>query len=234
MNKLKFLTLSIVLAWGGFLTNCSTRAPLLDLSNQVSWKMKVRRGSALRIKGKINAIRMNSSQKVLTLSMKMSTDQVFDLKIFRTNLHRFSQVLPKLYGNQIIADGRISQYHNRAQMIIDSPNQLKIINTNLPRLRLTKTDLINKKDKIVNMNGEILSVNTSRSGKVAFLNFKRDLKKRLTLVIFASALPAFQAAGIEDPLTYFYKKKISIKGKLKKFKGRYTIVINSPQQIQAI
>ena len=78
--------------------------------------------------------------------------------------------------------------------------------------------------------GKVLS--TYASKKTLFLNLDQsDYKKAFSAVIFKNNLHRFTEKGINDPLTYYDKKTITVKGMLKNYQQRPEIVAGSPKQI---
>ena len=65
---------------------------------------------------------------------------------------------------------------------------------------------------------------------MCFLNFDRNYKETLSVVIFASDYRKFP----EPPEKMYLKKKIEVQGRIKLYKGRVEIVADSPEQIRII
>lgn len=80
----------------------------------------------------------------------------------------------------------------------------------------------------VTVEGKI--VGTYNSGKACFLNFHPDYKKYFTAVIFKSAFSRFPS----NPEDFYYGKEVHITGKIKEYKGKPEIILNSPSQITVI
>ncbi len=79
--------------------------------------------------------------------------------------------------------------------------------------------------KYVETEGEIVS--SYNSGRVCFLNFHKDYKKYLTLVIFASDFKKFP----DKPEKYYLGKKIKVEGRIKEYQGRTEIILKTTDQI---
>ncbi len=80
----------------------------------------------------------------------------------------------------------------------------------------------------VETEGEIVS--SYNNGRVCFLNFHKDYKKYLTLVIFASDFKKFS----DKPEKYYLGKKVKVEGRIKEYQGRPEIIIKTPDQIKII
>lgn len=75
-----------------------------------------------------------------------------------------------------------------------------------------------------------LIVSAKDTGRVTFLNFEKDYKKGLVLVIFAKDYKRFR----EKPLTMYKGKYVEFEGRVKIYKGRPEIIIKSSDQIKII
>lgn len=71
-------------------------------------------------------------------------------------------------------------------------------------------------------------VSAYNNGKVCYLNFHKDYKNHLTLVIFASSFKKFPGY----PEKAYLGKEIEVEGRVKDYKGRVEIIIDSPEQIK--
>jgi len=68
------------------------------------------------------------------------------------------------------------------------------------------------------------------SGKACFLNFHRNFTRYMSLTIFKNALRKFPF----QPEKYYLNKTVRVKGKIKMYKGRPEIVVESPRQIEVV
>lgn len=68
------------------------------------------------------------------------------------------------------------------------------------------------------------------NGRICYLNFDRDYKKYVALVIFADSYKKFP----EKPEKYYLNKNIRVEGRIKEYKGRLEIVLGSPEQIKIL
>ena len=68
------------------------------------------------------------------------------------------------------------------------------------------------------------------SGKACFLNFHRNFTRYMSLTIFENALRKFPS----QPEKYYLHKTIRVKGKIKMYKGRPEMVVESPKQIEVV
>jgi len=82
--------------------------------------------------------------------------------------------------------------------------------------------------KIITVEGEI--VRTNRTKKVCYLNFHKDWKRYLTLVIFTADLDKFPPY----PEDYYLYKRVRVRGLVKEYKGRPEIILKDPKQIEII
>jgi endonuclease YncB( thermonuclease family) len=73
-------------------------------------------------------------------------------------------------------------------------------------------------------------VRTHNSGKACFLNFHNNWDRYCSLVIFDNVFHRFP----EKPEKFYLNEFVRVKGKIKKFRGRPEIVLNSPKQIEII
>jgi predicted extracellular nuclease len=73
-------------------------------------------------------------------------------------------------------------------------------------------------------------VGSYNSGKVCFLNFDKNYKQGLSLVIFASDFVKFP----ESPEKYFLNKKVRVEGRVKDYKGKVEIIVKSMDQVKIL
>ncbi|MCX7698309.1 MAG: OB-fold nucleic acid binding domain-containing protein, partial [Candidatus Goldbacteria bacterium] len=73
-------------------------------------------------------------------------------------------------------------------------------------------------------------VSSYNNGKVCFLNFHKDYKKYLTLVIFASDFKKFP----DKPEKYYLGKNVKVEGRVKEYQGRPEIIIKTADQIKIL
>ncbi|MCF8127818.1 MAG: thermonuclease family protein [Deltaproteobacteria bacterium] len=73
-------------------------------------------------------------------------------------------------------------------------------------------------------------VRSYNSGKACFLNFHQNFTRYMSLTIFENALRKFPF----QPETYYLHKTVRVKGKIKIYKGRPEIVVESPKQIEVV
>ena len=83
-------------------------------------------------------------------------------------------------------------------------------------------------NKVVGVEGTI--VDTYNSGRACFLNFTKEWQGEFYLAILGSNLNAFDQA----PEKKFLSKKVRVVGKVKMYKGRPQIVVETPQHIQIV
>jgi endonuclease YncB( thermonuclease family) len=82
--------------------------------------------------------------------------------------------------------------------------------------------------KWVTVQGTI--VRSYNSGKACFLNFHRNFTRYMSLTIFENALKKFPF----QPEKYYLNKTVRVRGKIKMYKGRPEIVLESPRQIEVV
>jgi hypothetical protein len=73
-------------------------------------------------------------------------------------------------------------------------------------------------------------VGSYNSGKVCFLNFDKNYKQGLSLVIFASDFVKFPGS----PEKYFLNKKVRVEGRVKDYKGKVEIIVKSMDQVKIL
>jgi endonuclease YncB( thermonuclease family) len=82
--------------------------------------------------------------------------------------------------------------------------------------------------KYVSIEGKI--VLTHNSGKACFLNFHNNWTRYFSLVIFDNVFHRFP----EKPEKFYQDKFVRVSGKIKMFRGRPEMVLDSPRQIEII
>lgn len=80
--------------------------------------------------------------------------------------------------------------------------------------------------KYVRVRGKIVS--SKNTGKVCFLNFDKDYRNTMTLVIFSSNFKRFP----DKPEKYYLGKEITAEGRVKMYKGKPEIILGSREQIK--
>lgn len=83
-------------------------------------------------------------------------------------------------------------------------------------------------DSYVVLEGEIVS--TFNNGTVCYLNFDKDYKNWLTLVIFATKFSRFP----DSPEKYYKGKKVRVEGRIKEYKGRVEIILGGKESITVL
>lgn len=73
-------------------------------------------------------------------------------------------------------------------------------------------------------------VATHNSGKACFLNFHPNWREYFTAVIFASAFNQFPP----NPEGHYRGKRVRVTGRIKQYKGKPEIILNSPSQIEIV
>ena len=129
-----------------------------------------------------------------------------------------------------------SQYRLIPEISVNSVEQRKIARSFLTiyKVRATSEDIIpwdlaeNYIGKYMSVEGRI--VRTHNSGKACFLNFHNNWARYCSLVIFDNVFHRFP----QKPEKFYLNEFVRVKGKIKKFRGRPEIVLNSPKQIEII
>lgn len=97
------------------------------------------------------------------------------------------------------------------------------LSSELPEIKWQEaTDYLNKE---VIVKGKV--VKTYQSDKIIFLDFTKEGKDSLYLIIFKHNLNKFDY----NPLEFLLEKEIKVTGKIVEYKGRPEIIIDSPLQI---
>ena len=71
-------------------------------------------------------------------------------------------------------------------------------------------------------------VSSFKNEKVCFLNFHEDYKNHLSLVIFANSYKKFPL----NPEKFYLNREIQVEGRIKEYKGRLEIILNSQAQVK--
>ncbi len=77
---------------------------------------------------------------------------------------------------------------------------------------------------------EGLIVSSYNNGKVCYLNFHKDYKNYLSLIIFSSAFKKFPL----NPEKYYLGKKVRAEGRIKVYNERLEIILESSDQIKVM
>jgi len=139
---------------------------------------------------------------------------------------------PELFDVVLSVNG----YHPAPKALIQSAQNPKIAETFLKSESMAKQGghriswesagkYIGKR---VTVQGTI--VRSYNSGKACFLNFHRNFTRYMSLTIFENALRKFPF----QPEKYYLHKTVRVKGKIKMYKGRPEIVVESPRQIEVV
>lgn len=96
------------------------------------------------------------------------------------------------------------------------------------RLVISWRDAADHYGETCTVEGEIVA--THNSGKACFLNFHPNWSKYFTAVIFASAFDQFPP----NPEEHYRGKEVRVTGRIKEYKGKPEIILNSPSQIEIV
>ncbi len=83
-------------------------------------------------------------------------------------------------------------------------------------------------DQYVEVEGTVVS--SHKTEKICYLNFDKDYKRYMALIIFAGSFKKFP----DNPEKYYMGKKVKVEGRVKEYKGRLEIVLGSPEQIKLL
>jgi len=96
------------------------------------------------------------------------------------------------------------------------------------RVKIKWQDAASHIGEYVITEGEIVAAHNT--GKVCYLNFHKNYTEYLTLVIFESAFKKFP----KPPEKLYLGKKIRVEGRIKTYKGRLEIIVDSTAQLGII
>jgi len=165
--------------------------------------------------------------------------------------YALSRILPEELDKQLEQlDGWISIYQGEELREVLQRNQYRLIPGNFVRyiepekiaktflkiseVKTTGKDIIpwdiagNYIGKYMSVEGKISR--THNSGKACFLNFHNNWTRYFSLVIFDNVFHRFP----EKPEEFYLDKSVRVKGKIKMFRGRSEMILNSPEQIEII
>jgi hypothetical protein len=96
------------------------------------------------------------------------------------------------------------------------------------KVKISWRDAAKYVDSYVVLEGEIVS--SYNNGTVCYLNFDKDYKNWLTLVIFSTKFSRFP----EKPEKYYLGKKVRVEGRIKEYKGRTEIILGGRESITVL
>ncbi|MCK5708609.1 MAG: hypothetical protein KAI43_13255 [Candidatus Aureabacteria bacterium] len=199
--------------------------------DKISWKDANNYiGQNKTVTGKI--VGSFNSGKACFLNFHSDYKKHFTAVIFKSAFNKFSDNPEDYYyGKEVEVTGMIKEYQGKSEIILNSPNQIKIVGGDTAK----KTDkIVSWKDandyigQYITVEGTIVA--TYNSGKACFLNFHRNYKKYFTAVIFASNYHKFNG----KPEVIYKGKKVQITGMVKKYEGKSEIIVGSPGQIKIV
>jgi DNA/RNA endonuclease YhcR with UshA esterase domain len=90
-------------------------------------------------------------------------------------------------------------------------------------------------DKTVTVEFTVVSSRELLDKNIGFLNSERDLKSKTNFTAFFKNMKKFkEASKIEKPADHFLKKKVRVTGKIIKYREKFEIEIESPEQIKIV
>ena len=130
----------------------------------------------------------------------------------------------------------VNGYHPVPEKLIQAVNRPEIAEAFLKTEQIETSDgrsisweLAGKHiGKRVTVQGTI--VRSFNSGTACFLNFHRNFTRYMSLVIFENSFRKFPF----QPERFYHDKTVRVRGKIKMYKGRPEIVLESPKQIEII
>jgi hypothetical protein len=93
--------------------------------------------------------------------------------------------------------------------------------------------LRHQEGEFVSVTGTIVAAHIARSGKVRYLDFDRDYRKSLALVIFTKDLPAFESS-VGEPTAAYLGRKVRASGRVTLYQGRPEIILAEPEQLEVL
>jgi len=107
-----------------------------------------------------------------------------------------------------------------ASSLTDKPR-----NFSKEKVKINWRDAAKYVDSYVVTEGEIVS--SYNNGTVCYLNFDKDYKNWLTLVIFSTKFSRFP----DSPEKFYKGKKVRVEGRIKEYKGRVEIILGGKESI---
>jgi len=146
--------------------------------------------------------------------------------------HWIKNLDPELLGVVLAVNG----YHPVPEELVQAADKPEIAETFLKSEHMKKSGTRriswesagNHVGERITVQGTI--VRSYNSGKACFLNFHRNFTRYMSLTIFEDALRKFPF----PPEKYYLHKTVRVKGKIKMYKGRPEMVVESPRQIEVV
>ena len=177
-------------------------------------------------------VRSYNSGKVVFLNFDEDWRGKFSVVIFASDFDKFPQPPETLYlHKRIHATGKIKSYKGAPEMIVESPNQIEIIDDAAATASAPPTGTVAWQDagayvgQKVTVSGRI--VRTKEAGKITFLNFG---KKKGTFVAVVRAEDYGQFPG--PPAKLYRGKNVWITGEITLYKGVPQMILHAPGQIE--
>lgn len=212
--------------------------PTLPASGVVPWQRAGEYvGQRITVEGDI--IETYNSGKVAFLNFSEDRDD-FTLVIFAEDFGRFTEPPEELYyQKRVQATGRVQLYKGRPEMVLQGPDQIKILADLTPAsvssaATLPPGGIVGWQDagqyigQKITVEGDV--VRTYNSGRVAFLNFAEDYEGTLSVVIFAADFTKWP----QPPDQLYLGQRIRVTGKVKEYQGAPEIVVEKPDQIEVV
>lgn len=183
-------------------------------------------------------VKTYNSGKTCFLNFHEDYKKHFTAVIFKSDYSKFPANPEEYYlSKKVKVTGVIKEYKGKPEIILKSPEQIKIIE--IPKDKKEAKEI--KEIKVISWEdadkyyGETVIVEGKiiaayNSGKACFLNFHKNWKRYFTAVIFKSDFSKFPA----QPEEYYKDKNVRIKGQIKEYEGKPEIVIKTSTQIEII
>jgi DNA/RNA endonuclease YhcR with UshA esterase domain len=183
-------------------------------------------------------VRSYNSGKVVFLNFNEDWRGKFSVVIFASDFDNFPQPPEEMYLHKTIhATGKIKEYKGAPEMIVESPEQIEIVDANPaeassppgasepPKGVVSWRDAGDYVGQEATVEGRI--IRTKDIGSITFLNFGKD-RDDFVAVVRASDYDQFPL----PPAELYKGKKVWITGEISTHKGVPQMVLHSPEQIE--
>jgi DNA/RNA endonuclease YhcR with UshA esterase domain/HKD family nuclease len=193
-------------------------------------------GQKVTVAGEV--VRSYNSGKVVFLNFDEDWRGKFSVVIFASDFDNFPQPPEEMYLHKAIhATGKIKEYKGAPEMIVESPEQIEIVDANPaeassqsnasepPKGVVSWRDAGDYVGQEATVEGRI--IRTKDIGSITFLNFGKD-RDDFVAVVRAKDYDNFPDA----PAQLYHGKKVWITGEISLHKGVPQMVLHSPAQIE--
>lgn len=172
-----------------------------------------------------------NSGRACFLNFHQDYKKYLTVVIFASDFHKFPpNPEDYYYMKRVRIRGIIKEYQGKPEIILKDPSQIEVINGKVlsKPIQISWEDADQYYGKFVIVEGTIVA--TNNTGRVCFLNFHRNWRRYLSLVIFASDFCNFPP----EPERYYLKKRVRVKGVIREYHGKPEIILKSREQIEVI